>query len=192
MKRVKWLVIGLLVASLMAALAWSRLRPVGLARAARSAATRDRFRIEYVEDGAPGNLFVYGDGRLVLQKRGSDGSSQDKGLRPTCTGVVDDGEINALIRLMVQRHFERLPQKGFPDYVGTHEAFPWRLHVIIVVDEGTTQGTWVFETGEMNGKAESIPPDFAAVEDYLRKLRSRTIPADGKPCPLAPQVQWQG
>jgi hypothetical protein len=191
MKRVKRFVIGLLVASLMAALAWSRLRPVGLARAARSAATHHRFRIEYLEDGAPGNLLVYGEGRLVFQQRGSDGGSQDSGLRPTCTGVVDDREIDALIRLMVQRHFERLPQKGFPNYVGAYDAFPWRLHVI-VVDEGTTHGTWVFETGEMNGKAESIPPDFAAVEDYLRKLRSRTIPADGKPCPLAPEVQWQG
>jgi hypothetical protein len=189
MKRAKLLLIGLLMASLLAALAWSKLRPVGLARAAKSAETRHRLRIEYLEDGSLGNFFVYGDGRLVLQQR-ANGISEDNGLRPTCTGVAGESEIERLIQLMMQRQLERLPQKGFPNYVGAAEAFPWKLHVI-AVDISTTQRTWVFETGEMNGKVKALPPDFAAVEDYLRKLRVRAIPADGKPCPLAPEVEWR-
>jgi len=108
----------------------------------------------------------------------------------TCTVTLDQKEVESLIRLMVQRHFEMLPQKGFPNYVGADEVFPWKLHVIVVA-AGSTRGTWVFETGQLNGRVESIPPDFAAVEDALRGLRAQMIPADGKPCPLAPSVQWQ-
>lgn len=190
MRIARLLLIGLLAAILLTAVAWSRLRPAGLARAAKDSAIRQHLRIQYLEDGAPGDFFVYGDGRLVLQHRVSNGGSEEGGLRPICTGVADEGEIETLIRLMVQKHFERLPKKGFPDYVGPIEAFPWKLHVI-VVDVGTSHQTWVFETGEMNGKVESIPPDFVSVEDYLRKLRVKAIPVDGKPCPLAPEVQRQ-
>lgn len=88
---------------------------------------------------------------------------------------------------MSQRHFERLPQNGFPNYVGASEEFPWKLR-IMVVDADMLHRVWAFETGEMNGHLESIPADFAVVEDSLRKLRSKALPADGKPCTHAPKI----
>jgi len=162
---------------------------VGLAAIVKDEVALRHYRLVHIEDGS--DFFVYGDGRLVLQRRPSVGvSGNDTPQRATCTTTVSQSEIESLIRLMIQRHFEKLPQKGFPNFVGATEAFPWKLHIIVVA-AGPKRGTWVFGTGEMNGRVESIPPDFAAVEDALRPLRAKAAPADGRPCPLAPEVQWQ-
>lgn len=187
MRRTRFYLIGLLALFLSAGFAWSERRPQGLARALKDESVRQRLRIQYVEDGW--DFFVYGDGRAVLQKRGPlQTAQQGVYFRETCTGNLDRAEVETLIRLIVQRRFDGLPQKGFPNYDGAEEAFPWKLHVI-EVNAGTTRWTWVFGTGEMNGHIEFLPPDFAAVEDYLRDLRARVIPVEGNLCPLAPEVQ---
>ena len=106
---------------------------------------------------------------------------------PTCASTASQQEIESLVRLMIQRHFVELPQKGFPSYVGAAEGFPLHLHTIVVSTK-TKHGVWVFETGELNGKRESIPPDFVAVEDNLRQLKSAMT---GTPCPNAPEIKLQ-
>jgi hypothetical protein len=186
MRRTRFYLIGLLALCISAGFAWSARRPQGLARALKDESVRQRPKIQYVEDGW--DFIVRGDGRALLQKRDPLHTAQQGAhSRETCTGNFDRTEVETLIRLMVQRRLDRLPQKGFPNYVGAEEAFPWKLHVI-EVNAGTARGTWVFETGEMNGHIESVPPDFAAVEDYLRDLRAR-VPVEGRPCPLAPEVE---
>jgi len=166
-------------------LAWHALRPKGLARALLDASIRQHARVFYAEDSSPWNILVNGDGRVLVQK---DGTATTDGLWPTCTSTVPQTEIEQLLRLMVTKNLELLPRKGFPMYVGPVEAFPRKLH-IIAVDAGPTRGTWVFETGQMNGRVESIPPDFGAVEADLRELRQKAIPVDGSSCPLAPGFQ---
>jgi hypothetical protein len=151
------------------------------------AASLEHLRIDYY-DGSPDAFFVYGDGRLVLQKWPRNGIIGDGTVFVrTCTSTVSPQAIESLVRLMVERRFVELPQKGFPAYVGNAEAFPWHLHTIVISTK-TTQGAWVFETGEWNGRSESIPPDFLAVEDSLRKLRSSVTSTS---CPNTPEVRSQ-
>lgn len=161
-------------------------RPASLARMLADPSSLKDLRIYYDESHEA--FFVYGDGRLVLQKWPPDGVIEDGGVFvPTCTSKASPQEIESLARLMVQRHFVELPQKGFPSYVGAAEAFPWHLHTIIVSTK-TAHGLWVFETGELNGRRESIPPDFAAVEASLRKLKSSVTDS---PCRNAPEIKLQ-
>jgi len=160
-------------------------RPTGLASMLTDTSSRKDLRIYY--DESHEGLFVYGDGRLALQKYRTDGTVEDDGVVPTCTSTASRQEIESLVRLMIQRHFVELPQNGFPNYVGAAEAFPWHLHIIMISSK-STHGLWVFETGELNGRRESIPPDFAAVEIGLRTLKNSMT---GTPCPDAPKVKLE-
>jgi hypothetical protein len=161
-------------------------KPSDLANMLTDATSLKDLRIYY--DESHDAFFVHGDRRLVLQKWRPDGIIGDGGIFvPTCTSTASQQEIESLVRLMIQRHFVELPQKGFPSYVGTAEGFPLHLHTIVVYTK-TKHGVWVFETGELNGKRESIPPDFVAVEDNLRKLKSAMT---GTPCPNAPEIKLQ-
>jgi hypothetical protein len=173
-----------IIAVLLLAIAWNGTATKGLARVLKD--DRQRLKIFYVEDSSNWALLVNRDGRLMLQKRGLGATGA---LWPTCTSTVSQSEVENLLQLMVARHFEKLPQKGFPNFEGASEAFPWKLH-IISVDAGTTRGTWIFETGGMNGKIESIPPDFAAVETSLRKIRDKAIPQDDA-CTPSPDLMTQ-
>jgi hypothetical protein len=161
-------------------------KPTDLSSVLTDSASLKDLRIYYNESHDA--FFVYGDGRLVLQKWPPDGIIGDGGiLVPTCTSRASQQEIESLVRLMVRRHFVELPQKGFPSYEGAAEAFPWHLHTIVISTK-TTHGLWVFETGELNGRTESIPPDFVTVEDSLRMLKnSMTV----TPCPNAPAIKLQ-
>ena len=69
--------------------------------------------------------------------------------------------------------------------MGSVDAFPWHLHTIEISTK-TMHGIWVFETGELNGRRESIPLNFMAVEDRLRRLKSSMADT---PCPNAPEVK---
>ncbi len=158
--------------------------PSGLARMLTDAASLKDVRIYYEE--LHDSFFVYGDGRLVLQKWPPDGIIGDGVVFvPTCRSTASQQEIETLVQLMVHRHFLELPQKGFPSYSGAAEGFPWLLH-IIEISPRTTQDVWVFETGEWNGRRESIPPDFVAVEENLRKLKTAMT---GTPCPNGPEIK---
>jgi hypothetical protein len=179
-----YLLVLVLVVSMLA-LVRHVARPTGLASMLTDTSSRKDLKIYY--DESQEGLFVYGDGRLALQKYPTDGTVEDDGLVPTCTSTASQQEIESLVRLMIQRHFVELPQNGFPNYVGAAEAFPWHLH-IIVISSKSTHGLWVFETGELNGRRESIPPDFAAVETGLRTLKNSMT---GTPCPDAPKVKLE-
>jgi hypothetical protein len=98
-------------------------RPTGLASMLTDTSSRKDLKIYY--DESHEGLFVYGDGRLALQKYRTDGTVEDDGVVPTCTSTASQQEIESLVRLMIQRHFVELPQNGFPDNaLGTLQQVP--------------------------------------------------------------------
>jgi hypothetical protein len=59
------------------------------------------------------------------------------------------------------------------------------IYTISIVDsEG--QSTGEFAIGKYAGTEESIPPNFAAVEEALQHLRGSSFAPDSKPCHFAP------
>ena len=129
-------------------------------------------------------FFVHGDGSLVLQiYPGRPMATTDI---PTCTGQVTPKEIQDFIKTMMERHFWSLPEKQylFLGDVPPHEEFG--LHRIFV-DNGSDKSARSFAVGTYLDKQESIPEDFAAVEQLLNKFANFTLT---KPCHFAPALEF--
>lgn len=129
-------------------------------------------------------LFVHGDGSLALQMYpGRPMATTDM---PTCTGQVAPQEIQDLIKTMIERHFWSLSEKQymFLGRVPTNEEFG--LHQIFV-GNGSEKSVRSFGAGMYMDKKESIPEDFAAIEQYLKKFADIALT---KPCHFAPALEF--
>jgi len=129
-------------------------------------------------------FFVHGDGSLALQLYpGRPMSTTDM---PTCTGRVTPKEIQGLIKTMIEKHFWSLPERQYLFVNGkpTHEELG--VHGIFV-DNGLDKSARAFAVGTYLDKQESIPEDFAAVEQLLNKFANFTLT---KPCHFAPALEF--
>jgi hypothetical protein len=129
-------------------------------------------------------LFVRGDGSLILQWY-PERPVATTGL-PTCKAKIAQDEVKKLVSSMVSRHFWELPEKNFL-FIGSPSHGEPQIHQI-VISNGTEKAGRVFGVGVYGGKQESIPDDFATIEQQLKELAQSTF--SDKPCHLAPAVQF--
>jgi hypothetical protein len=130
-------------------------------------------------------LFIRGDGSLILQRYpGRPMATTDL---PTCKETVGQERVKKLVSLIVSRHFWELPEKHFMfvNFGPSHEELA--VHRIFI-SEGTEKAGRVFAVGTYAGRQESIPDDFAMIEQQLKQLAQSAFA--GKPCHLAPAVQF--
>lgn len=130
-------------------------------------------------------LFVRGDGSLILQRYpGRPMATTDL---PTCKEKVDQAKVKEVINLVFSNNFWELPEKRFLFMGGEPSHKELELHKIFISD-GSEKAGRVFGVGTYAGKQESIPDDFAIIEQHLKKLAQSAF--SGKPCHVAPAVQF--
>ena len=130
-------------------------------------------------------LFVRGDGSLILQRY--PGRPMATTEIPTCKEKIDQTTVKELVSLLVSRHFWELPEKRFLFIGGEPSHEELAVHRIFISD-GTEKAGRVFAVGTYAGRQESIPDDFAMIEQQLKQLAQSAFA--GKPCQLAPAVKF--
>jgi hypothetical protein len=126
-------------------------------------------------------LFVRGDGSLIVQAYpGRPMAAVDL---PTCRERVDQDRIRELVSLTINRQFWDLPERRFIFLGGVPSNTEFQIHSILVSD-GDKKATRAFGVGTYAGKQETIPDDFALIEQQLKKLVELTV--SHKPCHFAP------
>jgi hypothetical protein len=108
---------------------------------------------------------------------------------PTCRAKVSQDVVKDLVRLIIQRHFFELPEKQFIFLYAAQGDEKLELHTI-TIDDGLAKASRTFGVGKFAGKEETIPPDFSAIEDELKRLKDSAFPPDGKPCHFAPAIKF--
>jgi len=112
-------------------------------------------------------FLVRGDGSLILQ------AHPDRPMAitdiPTCKAEVSQDVVKNLVRLIIERHFLELPEKQFILLDAAQGSEKLELHTI-TIDSGPAKTSRTFGVGKYAGKEETIPPDFSAVEDELKRL----------------------
>ena len=93
------------------------------------------------------------------------------------------------MRLLIEKHFFDLPEKTFMFLYASDE--PEELVHIhsIVVDTQEERAARSFATGTYTNQVRSIPPEFAAIEAALQRIRDDAFPPL-KPCRMAPPVRF--
>jgi hypothetical protein len=132
-------------------------------------------------------FYVYGDGSVVWQAFPTQQMSVT-GV-PTCKNKVSPDKVKGLIRLMIERHFLHLPEKNFILEFNGYRNAELELHTI-AVDNGLGKARRTFGNGEYGGKQESIPPDFASIEEELKRLKDSAFPSSSMNCQLAPAITF--
>lgn len=138
------------------------------------------------------SLFVYGDGRLILQSYSVIPDDPDNpniltrrnGLVPTCKAKTSTDDVRALIQLMLEKHFFDLPEKSFLYQTAAMERRKLELHTI-AVDDGNDRAGRTFGVGKYGDEDESLPADFVAIEDALTTIRDARFLKAGRPCGVA-------
>jgi hypothetical protein len=135
-----------------------------------------RFKLTYVF--GKNVLFLFGDGRVVLQGRSP---FKPKSLVPTCSAAVSSNEVSRVVRLLIAKKFFDLPSRDF--VVGDLEDLATaQVHTINVVRGKDTAGR-SFAAGIYNGEQQVVPADFLEVEKGLRELEDALFA--GKTCHVA-------
>jgi hypothetical protein len=90
--------------------------------------------------------------------------------------------------LIIKRHFFELPEKSFffASLAQVNEKL--ELHTI-AIDDGQTKISRTFGVGMRDGKEETLPADFFAIEDEMKRLRDSVFPPGAKPCHFAPVIE---
>src|SRR5271154_2534678 len=132
-------------------------------------------------------LFVLGSGSIVWQAYPNRPMALTE--VPTCRVRLGADDVRDLIRLMIQRHFVDLPEKRFLFLSIAQDDKKLEIHTI-AIDDGLTQTIRSFAVGEYDGKQESIPPDFAAIEKQLIDVKDSAFPSPGKPCHLGKALRF--
>lgn len=154
-------------------------------------------RMSLMWDYPPTALYLYGDGRLILQAYQVIPDDPDDpylienrgGLVPTCQTKIGVDDIRAVVGLMIDKHFFDLPEKSFVYSTAAYERRKLELHAI-AVDNGREMANRTFGVGEFFGKTESLPPDFANIENALEKMRDSAFPPHHRPCGIAAAVSF--
>jgi hypothetical protein len=132
-------------------------------------------------------FFVRGDGSLVLQ------AYPERPLAvtdiPTCRAQVGQEVVRDLVRLIIKRHFFELPERLFLFVYAAQASEELELHTI-VIDDGQANTRRTFGIGKFDGKKETIPADFLAIEDEMKRLRDSVFPPGAKPCHFAPAINF--
>jgi hypothetical protein len=142
-------------------------------------------------------LYVYGDGRLILQVYPVISDDPDDpfvmrnrgGLVPTCQTKVTIEEVQALLGVMIEWHFFDLPEKGYIYSTVGQQRRKLELHTI-AVENGKEKADRTFGVGEYQGMNESLPPDFAAIEETLAKMRDSAFRPHHRPCGVAAGIRF--
>lgn len=130
-------------------------------------------------------LFINGDGALVLQaypRRMMAATDV-----PTCKERISPDKVKGILSLMIERHFWELPEKQFIFVGGEPSESELELHSIFV-GNGMEKAGRTFGIGTYGKKPESIPADFAIVEQQFKNLEQAAF--SGKRCHLAPAVKF--
>jgi len=143
------------------------------------------------------SLYVYGDGRLILQAYPVIPSDSDSpilmtrrnGFVPTCKSKTGSDDVSALIRLMIEKHFFDLPEKSFAYNTVALERRKLELHTI-AVDSGREKADRTFGVGKYGDQDESLPANFVAIEDALARMRDAAFPPAQRPCGIAPGIKF--
>jgi hypothetical protein len=132
-------------------------------------------------------FFVRGDGSLILQ------AFPERPLAvtniPTCRAQVSPEVSKDLVRLIIKRHFFELPERLFLFVYAAQVNEELELHTI-VIDDGQAKTRRTFGAGMFDGKKETIPADFLAIEHEMRRLRDSVFPPGVKPCHFAPAINF--
>ena len=168
----------------------SKRHPLDLEPLLQDLAALQRLTVVYrppVHKGWVRLFFVRGDGSLILQ------AYPDRPMAvtdiPTCRAKVSQDGIKDLVRLIIQRHFFKLPERQFIFLYAAQGDEKLELHTIII-DDGLAKTSRTFGVGKYAGKEEKIPADFSVVEDELKRLMDSAFPPDGKPCHFAPAIKF--
>jgi hypothetical protein len=140
-----------------------------------------------VHKGWSHRFFVRGDGSLILQAYPERPIAVTDIL--TCRAQVDQEVVRNLVRLIIKRHFFELPERLFLFVYASQVNEELELHTI-VIDDGQAETRRTFGIGKFNGKKETIPADFLAVEDEMKRLRDSVFPPGAKPCHFAPAINF--
>jgi hypothetical protein len=140
-----------------------------------------------VHKGWTHRFFVRGDGSLILQ------AFPERPLAvsdiPTCRAQVRQEVVRDLVRLIIKRHFFELPERLFLFVYAAQVNEELELHAI-VIDDGQAKTRRTFGVGKFDGKNETIPADFLAIEDEMKRLRDSVFPPGAKPCHFAPAINF--
>jgi len=150
-----------------------------LAPALQDRSALEQIRVSYfVKDQ---QLFVYGTGKVVLQfvKHAHD-------LVPTCRGSVAESQIRQLLQTFIDHHFFDLPERQFIFLYTSEGPEDLELHTIQIQNEQAAASR-TFGIGKYMEKEETIPEDFAAIEQKLAEIKQSAIVRD-RPCGLAAPV----
>jgi hypothetical protein len=131
-------------------------------------------------------LFVYGTGRVVTQAHPQVGSSE---LVPTCVGKIGQAEIKGLVQEMINHRLFDLPVNEYYFTTASDDADEfWKALKLrsITIDDGHSRTSRQFADGIYQGKKQTTPEDFAAIEEILLHLGKSAI--DDKPCHIAPGI----
>lgn len=88
--------------------------------------------------------------------------------------------------MIIGLHFWDLPEKHFLFVYASQAEGELEIHQIFIGD-GVEKAVRTFGVGTYAGKQETIPDDFAAIEEQLIQLRDFTL--SNKPCHFAPAVK---
>lgn len=141
-------------------------------------------------------LYAYGDGGLILQSYPLVSGDPDdpfvirnRGLVPTCRTKISVDNVKALIGLMIEKHFFDLPEKNYHYVTAAYERRKLELHTI-AVDNGKEVAVRAFGVGKWEGKDESLPANFGAIEDAFAKARDTAFLPNQGPCGIAPGIKF--
>ncbi|HWY68055.1 MAG TPA: hypothetical protein VNX88_05290 [Terriglobales bacterium] len=104
--------------------------------------------------------------------------SQQYGVFPTCKAMISPEKVRNVIRLMIQVRFFDLPQKSFVYLFASDDVEDLEKELerhSIALDDGTIHAQRDFAAGTYMGKKESIPQEFAAVENAMQQLMKETF-----------------
>jgi hypothetical protein len=149
---------------------------------------------EYPPDA---DLYLYGNGTVILQAYLVVSDDPDNpfvmknrsGVVPTCRANVGTDDLRKLVRVMISNRFFDLPEKNYVYMTAAYGKPKLELHTIRLSD-GTAQAERTFGVGEYQGRRESLPQEFVAVEDALRGIRDSAFPPSQRPCGVAPAIKF--
>lgn len=139
------------------------------------------------QNGNQALLFVYGSGLVVWQAYPEKLMSVTT--VPTCTSKISVDRVKGLVRLMIEKHFVDFPEKHYVLVFDGQSQGNIELHTI-AIDTGLGKARRTFGIGDYGGKQESMPSDFASIEQELKQLKDTAFPTSAMNCHLAPAIQF--